>query len=255
MGQIVITLPKWEANVIIILLSGDNTNNFDDKEVQKARTIIASNGFKSLAEVRDIDRQTVMCTFLADVIRNNSQEHIWIIRDKTCRDKYEKYGLFPFWESEGEFHSFESKEEKEKFCSEKGYSIDPHNDYTYVENITQKLDIWWKSQTDNLRRTFSPLPSFEHSWTKFDIATKLNIYNYCIIKENSLELSEFDELAVLNEISSELGDIALEMVNNKSIEGMCDSEGSFLENYQDQFNRLYDEIGDSIMCLEFTKPD
>lgn len=47
---------------------------------------------------------------------------------------------------------------------------------------------------------------------------------------------------MLNEIVCELADTELCRANGKTLEDMCDTDGAFLEEYQELFNRIYDEL-------------
>ena len=44
------------------------------------------------------------------------------------------------------------------------------------------------------------------------------------------------------EIVCELADTELCRANGKTLEDMCDTNGAFLEEYQELFNRIYDEL-------------
>ena len=101
---------------------------------------------------------------------------------------------------------------------------------------------------------FSPLPTPEQSWQKFGLETKILIYNYAILKENALPLGFDCERDIVIEIAGEFADIAMEMLNGKSVEDMCDPEGQFLEKYQDQFNRIYDDIESNLLETCFNTP-
>ena len=48
---------------------------------------------------------------------------------------------------------------------------------------------------------------------------------------------------MLSEIVCELADTELCRANGKTLEDMCDTDGAFLEEYQELFNRIYDETG------------
>lgn len=70
---------------------------------------------------------------------------------------------------------------------------------------------------------------------------KNNIRNYCCLKKERL-LTEDKERTMLSEIVCELADTELCRMNGKALEDMCDTDGAFLEEYQEQFNRVYDNI-------------
>ena len=67
-----------------------------------------------------------------------------------------------------------------------------------------------------------------------------NIRNYCHLKKEGLLFE--DDRSMLSEIVSELADAELCRANGRTLEDMCDTDGAFLEEYQEQFNRIYDEL-------------
>lgn len=54
--------------------------------------------------------------------------------------------------------------------------------------------------------------------------------------------TEDKDRSMLSEIVCELADTELCRANGKTLEDMCDTDGAFLEEYQEQFNRIYDEL-------------
>ena len=72
------------------------------------------------------------------------------------------------------------------------------------------LNEWWGGQPDGLKQAFSLFP--DGRWKEADLYLRINIRNYCLLK------------------------------NGKTLEDMCDTDGAFLEEYQELFNRIYDEL-------------
>lgn len=70
---------------------------------------------------------------------------------------------------------------------------------------------------------------------------RINIRNYCLLKKGGL-LPEDKDRSMLSEIVCELADTELCRANGKTLEDMCDTDGAFLEEYQELFNRIYDEL-------------
>ena len=70
---------------------------------------------------------------------------------------------------------------------------------------------------------------------------RINIRNYCLLKKGGL-LPEDKDRSLLSEIICELADTELGRANGKTLEDMCDTDGAFLEEYQELFNRIYDEL-------------
>ena len=80
------------------------------------------------------------------------------------------------------------------------------------------LNEWWGGQPDGLKQAF-----------------------YCLLKKGGL-LPEDKDRSMLSEIVCELADTELCRANGKTLEDMCDTDGAFLEEYQELFNRIYDEL-------------
>lgn len=184
------------------------------------------------------------------------KDYTWILFGDSVKSRYQEYGLLPLIRSESgpdkaEFKSFNSLTEKEAYLRELTQAYPAFGSYIVVDNIRQKLYIWWKSQSDDIRRVFSVILSYEKSWQQLDFTTRAAIYSYCIIKENGIPIPEDAERSLLSGILCDLSDIILTLLNNKELEEMCDDNGSFLEEYQNQFNRIYDEIEDSILNIPF----
>lgn len=101
------------------------------------------------------------------------------------------------------------------------------------------LNEWWDKQPDGLKQAFSLYP--DKRWKESDLFLKINIRNYCYLKKDRL-LTEDKERTMLGEIVCELADTELCRMNGKTLEDMCDTDGAFLEEYQERFNRVYDNI-------------
>ena len=92
------------------------------------------------------------------------------------------------------------------------------------------------------RRTETGILSFSR-WTveRGGPVLRINIRNYCLLKKGGL-LPEDKDRSMLSEIVCELADTELCRANGKTLEDMCDTDGAFLEEYQELFNRIYDEL-------------
>lgn len=101
------------------------------------------------------------------------------------------------------------------------------------------LNEWWGGQPDGLKQAFSLFP--DGRWKEADLYLRINIRNYCLLKKGGL-LPEDKDRSMLNEIVCELADTELCRANGKTLEDMCDTDGAFLEEYQELFNRIYDEL-------------
>ena len=108
----------------------------------------------------------------------------------------------------------------------------------------KSLNEWWDKQPDELKQAFTFLP--DERWEEADLYLRINIRNYCCLKKDKL-LPEDKERSMLIEIVSELADMELCRINGMTLDEMCDADGAFLEEYQDQFNRIYDRLEGSIL--------
>lgn len=252
------TLPCREADLIISLVNGGSGGPYDDDEIASANEFIKTFGLKSLVDASEPIDGAIKCTFAVGEPEPEPVEWAWMLFGAERKRLYEAFGLMPARESmepgnEAKMLPLTSPPHKDAFLERKSGEYPPGTVITVVRNIESKLFLWWKSAPDHVRRAFSVLPSFEQSWEKYDLSTRMNIYNYCIVNENGIPRTEEEELSLLGEISTELADVALESIYNKPIEDMCDDQRCFLEKYQEEFNRLKDEIEDSICAIEFKK--
>ncbi len=101
------------------------------------------------------------------------------------------------------------------------------------------MNEWWGGQPDGLKQAFSLFP--DGRWKEADLYLRINIRNYCLLKKGGL-LPEDKDRSMLSEIVCELADTELCRANGKTLEDMCDTDGAFLEEYQELFNRIYDEL-------------
>lgn len=109
---------------------------------------------------------------------------------------------------------------------------------------TKNLNGWWAEQPDELKQAFSLFP--DECWEEADLYLKINIHNYCYLKKDGA-LTEDKERPMLIEIVCELADAELCRTNGKPLDEMCDADGAFLEEYQDQFDRIYDRLEENIL--------
>lgn len=106
----------------------------------------------------------------------------------------------------------------------------------------QNHDLWWQHQPEELKLLLAKEETPDRFWQKLDENTKSLIHDYCILKANGGSLDESSERSMLIEIVSEIADHTLCSQTGKPIEDMCNTDGEFLEQHQDRFNKIYDEI-------------
>ena len=67
-------------------------------------------------------------------------------------------------------------------------------------------------------------------------------YRYSLLRIYGTAKDRDEERTLLNEIACGLGDLALVRKNGIALEEMCNGNGEFYDEYQEQFNILYDGL-------------
>ncbi len=109
---------------------------------------------------------------------------------------------------------------------------------------TIQIDLWWQSLSQNVKGDLFEYGLTENVWQRAEDATKENFRKLYLLNPKSRIDSEDRSLVI--GVVSELSDIILMENNNLPMEYMCNTDGEFLEVYQDEFNQIYDRI-ESIM--------
>lgn len=103
-------------------------------------------------------------------------------------------------------------------------------------------DSWWQQQPERLQQLLAGEDTPDRFWQKLDENMKSLIHDYCIQKANDGTLDEDAKRSMVIEIVSEIADHTLCSQTGILLENMCNSDGEFLEQFQDRFNKIYDEI-------------
>ena len=124
-----------------------------------------------------------------------------------------------------------------------------------IDNITNN---WWNNATTDTKARLSGINDettsdyhYQMFWDKLSQSDRNNLHLYWQYRKGIVSLSDDDANSLQMEIISEQADIALENGTGKSIDDMCNDEGSFYEEYQDKFNDLYDDIEDRLLNNNF----
>ena len=185
---------------------------------------------------------------------------LYLLRGQRSIERYREYGLLPM-ESHPDngrgcalYLTFPDAARREAFLRHFG-DDEPRTESTperrplLVERFPQKLAVWWQAQPERIRRIFSVHPSCTESWARFDLTTRLRIYNYCILRENGLPVAEED----FQELISALADAALTVLNDRPTEEMRNPDtAAYRERYQIQFDRIRDNIGAVVAHADFS---
>lgn len=248
-------LPMFEAALLTGLITGDDVSDFVPEDTERSRRFLTDNKVLGLLDVEDAGGGDMLCTFLLDESSPLCTEYICVLFGEQILEQYRDYGLLcRTSKSCGDrllVRGFANSQHKEEYLSglRDGTAGRP---YKVVDNLTQKLAIWWQAQPEHVRKSFSVSPSYEEFWSNLDMVTRLNIYNWCLLRENMLDIGEDRERSLLIEIVFELSDIAMEYLNGKPRDTLC-KDGEYCEEYQDQYNRLYDSIKQVVKCCDFTE--
>ena len=107
---------------------------------------------------------------------------------------------------------------------------------------TNNLDKWWYGLPGNTRQAIGN----DGIWEKLDMPSRSALHRYSRLRIYGTAKDRDEERTLLNEIACGLGDLALVRKNGIALEEMCNGNGEFYNEYQEQFNILYDNYGHTI---------
>lgn len=118
-----------------------------------------------------------------------------------------------------------------------------------MQTTIETADRWWSTAPNEIKALFLGISNqpaaqerYDEFWQSLHPCDKNYIFWFCQAKSGAVEITEDDLQTLVKEIVCELADIALEKQYGLPREEMCDEDGSYLEEYQDRFNKLYDAI-------------
>ena len=115
-------------------------------------------------------------------------------------------------------------------------------------NFDVKLNDWWNTGGIQIRDFLSDLSGDKSFHEKMHISDKTNVYNYA--QSHEVPINDEAKCDLLKEICGELAEKILASKHGVSTNDLFDEDGSFYEKFQDEFNRLYDQIEEQMMHLE-----
>lgn len=115
----------------------------------------------------------------------------------------------------------------------------------------QDFEKWKAEKTEEMNRLFSGCGFANDFWQRTDGQLRKEIYRLYLFKSGKLPHSRDEERSLTIEIVSELADLALVNQHGIPLEDMCNDDGEFLEEYQEQFNRIYDKIEDAVTRFDY----
>ena len=112
------------------------------------------------------------------------------------------------------------------------------------------ISEWWRSLPESIRLKLSG-----HGITDIlqepDTSVQADLYKYAQLRAVGTEKDKDEEQSLLNEVACGLSDLALAGNNGMALEDMCNEDGEFLEEYQEQFDKLYDHYEETLMEINW----
>lgn len=112
------------------------------------------------------------------------------------------------------------------------------------------ISEWWRSLPESIRLKLSG-----HGITDIlqepDTSVRAALYKYARLRAVGTEKDKDEEQSLLNEVACGLSDLALAGNNGMALEDMCNEDGEFLEEYQEQFDKLYDHYEETLMEIKW----
>ena len=112
------------------------------------------------------------------------------------------------------------------------------------------ISEWWRSLPESIRLKLSG-----HGVTDIlqepDTSVRAALYKYARLRAVGTEKDKDEEQSLLNEVACGLSDLALAGNNGMALEDMCNEDGEFLEEYQEQFDKLYDHYEETLMEIKW----
>lgn len=115
----------------------------------------------------------------------------------------------------------------------------------------QDFEKWKTEKTGEMNRLFSECGLGNDFWQQADGYLQKEIYRLYLHQSGKLLENKDEERSLTIRIVSELADLALVNQHGKTLEEMCNDDGEFLEEYQEQFNRIYDKIEDAVTRFDY----
>ena len=112
------------------------------------------------------------------------------------------------------------------------------------------ISEWWRSLPESIRLKLSG-----HGVTDIlqepDTSVRAALYKYARLRAVGTEKDKDEEQSLLNEVACGLSDLALAGNNGMALEDMCNEDGEFLDEYQEQFDKLYDHYEETLMEIKW----
>ena len=115
---------------------------------------------------------------------------------------------------------------------------------------TNNVSKWWRSLPESIRLKLSG-----HGVTdilqKPDTSVRAALYKYARLRTIGTEKDKNKEHSLLNEVACGLSGLALAGNNRMALADMRNEDGEFLEEYQEQFDKLYDHYEKTLVEINW----
>lgn len=112
------------------------------------------------------------------------------------------------------------------------------------------VNKWWCSLPESIKLKLSG-----HGITDIlqepDTSVQATLYRYARLRAVGTEKDKDEERSLLNEVACGLSDLALAGNNGMALEDMCNEDGEFLEEYQEQFDKFYDRYEETLVEINW----
>jgi len=108
------------------------------------------------------------------------------------------------------------------------------------KKLKKWVNEWWNTKGRELRDFLADLSGDKSFHEKLHVTDIVNIYNFA--KSCKVQIESDSENYLLKEICVELAENVLASKHGVSTNDLFDEDGSFYEQYQDEFDKLYDQI-------------
>ena len=115
---------------------------------------------------------------------------------------------------------------------------------------TDNVSKWWRSLPENIRLKLSG-DGITDILQEPDTSVRAALYRYARLRVVGTEKDKDEEQSLLNEVACGLSDLALAGNNGMALEDMCNEDGEFLDEYQEQFDKLYDHYEETLMEINW----
>jgi len=113
--------------------------------------------------------------------------------------------------------------------------------------LIQMVNDWWNAEGMDFGKFLTELSDDNSFLEKLHISDRINVFNYAKIDviHSDVEAKNY----LLKEICGELAEQVLASKHSVSSNELFDDDDNFHEQFQDEFNRLYDRIEEQMTHL------